>query len=132
MCCVNVFVSANNRIVPKGANIYITICTMNRNGKYFEKPDEFMPERFLGEHTMEKRNAFAYIPFSAGPRNCIGQKFAMYELKSILSKIVQNFEVSLTKESEAHPILSAALVLRPENSIRFYFKRRTYNENIRI
>lgn len=69
------FFLANNRIVPKGANIYITIFTMNRNEKYFKNPDEFMPERFLGEHTMEKRNAFAYIPFSAGPRNCIGLYF---------------------------------------------------------
>lgn len=72
---------------------------------------------------MEKKNT--YIPFSAGPRNCIGQKFAMYEMKCILSKILHNFVVSLTEDSLAEPILSASLVLRPESAIKFRLKRRT-------
>lgn len=111
-------------MVPKGANVFVPIYTISRTAKYFEDPEEFKPERFLDERSRDKKNPFTYIPFSAGPRNCIGQKFAMYEIKSIISKILRNFEVSLTKESEAAPILSAELILRPENSIRFYFKRR--------
>lgn len=116
---------ANNRIVPKGSTIIIPFFTICRNPEYFEDPNEFKPERFLDEQIMEKKNPFAYIPFSAGPRNCIGQKFAMYEMKCVLSKILHNFEISLTDDSVAHPILSASLVLRPESSIKFYFKRRT-------
>lgn len=99
---------------------------MGHSEKIYPDPEVFKPERFLEERSMEKQNAFAYIPFSAGPRNCIGQKFAFYEIKSIISKILRNFEVVLTKESETYPILSAELVLRPESSISFYFKRRIY------
>lgn len=99
---------------------------MGHNEKNFEDPEKFKPERFLGERTMEKQNSFTYIPFSAGPRNCIGQKFAFYEIKSIVSKILRNFEIVLTNECEKYPILSAELVLRPESRISFYFKPRVY------
>lgn len=50
----------------------------------------------------------------------------MYEMKSILSKILRNFELEITKDSETYPILSAELVLRPETRISFYFKPRVY------
>lgn len=99
---------------------------MGHNPKFFENPEQFKPERFLGERSTEKQNPFTYIPFSAGPRNCIGQKFAFYEIKSIVSKILRNFELVLTQESETYPVLSAELVLRPESSISFNFKPRIY------
>lgn len=99
---------------------------MGHNAQAFEDPEAFKPERFLGERTAEKQNPFSYIPFSAGPRNCIGQKFAFYEMKSIVSKILRNFELVLTNESETYPVLSAELVLRPESLISFYFKPRKY------
>lgn len=104
--------------------MFVPIYTISRCPKFFDDPDDFKPERFLDERSRETKNPFTYIPFSAGPRNCIGQKFAMYEIKSIISKLLRHFEVSLTKESEVLPTLSAELILRPENSIEFYFKRR--------
>lgn len=48
----------------------------------------------------------------------------MLEMKCILSKVLRNFEISLAKDSETEPILSAELVLRPENAINFHLKRR--------
>lgn len=92
--------------------------------EYFPNPDEFQPERFLDEKIMQKKNPYTYLPFSAGPRNCIGQKFAMYEMKCVLSKILRNFEIALAKGSEVAPILSAEIVLRPESAIKFNLKRR--------
>lgn len=118
--------TAENRKIPAGSNIIVPIYSMGHNEKYFENPEAFKPERFSGERSMEKQNSFTYIPFSAGPRNCIGQKFAFYEIKSIVSKILRNFEIVLTQESETYPVLSAELVLRPESSISFYFKPRVY------
>lgn len=117
---------ANKRIIPTGANIVMPVYSIHRNEKYFENPEEFKPERFDTERTNENQSPYTYIPFSAGPRNCIGQKFAMYELKSIISKIIRNFELSLTEESKSFPRLSAELILRPESPINFQFKPRVY------
>lgn len=60
---------AKKRVIPKGAQILIPIYSLGRNGDLFKDPDEFRPERFLEERSMEKKNPFAYIPFSAGARN---------------------------------------------------------------
>lgn len=118
----------NKRIIPTGANVVIPIYTIQRKEAYFEDANEFKPERFLAERTADSQSSFVftYIPFSAGPRNCIGQKFAMYEIKSIVSKILRNYEISLTESSEAFPVLSAELILRPESSIMFRLKPRIY------
>ena len=56
---------------------------VHHSGKIFENPFEFRPERFL--EIDRGRNACAHVPFSAGPRNCIGQKFGMTELQLVLS-----------------------------------------------
>lgn len=87
---------------------------MGRDPRLFRNPDDFQPERFLETHVSETKNSFAYIPFSAGPRNCIGQKFAMLELKSILSKVLRHFEVTLAAGSVAEPKMKAELILVPE------------------
>lgn len=104
----------------------VPIFSMSRFEGLFENPEEFIPERFNIERSAETQNPFSYIPFSAGPRNCIGQKFATYELKSIISKILRNFEVVATDECYKMPVLSAELILRPENRISFYFKPRKF------
>lgn len=115
---------ANDRIIPTGSNIIVPIYSMSRDEKLFKNADEFCPDRFSVERSAETQNPFTYVPFSAGPRNCIGQKFAMYELKSIVSKILRNFEIVATDECRKPPVLSAELILRPENRISFYFKAR--------
>ena len=104
----------------------IPILPMHCNDKVFDQPREFRPERHLEERSMATVNPFAYIPFSAGPRNCVGQKFAMYKLKSIISKILCNFEISISKQhmKEKMPTFNAELILRP-GPINFYFKKRT-------
>lgn len=69
-----------------------------RDPAIWEDPDNFRPERFLVESNVQ--NGFAYVPFSAGPRNCIGQKFDMLEMKSIISKTLRDFELRLGKNYE--------------------------------
>lgn len=59
-------------VIPKGCNINIYIYDLHRSAQYWKDPDKFNPDRFLPEN-IAARHPFAYLPFSAGPRNCIGQ-----------------------------------------------------------
>ena len=116
------FLFLDGKFVPKGASIIISPRFLGRDPKTFEDPDEFKPERFLDEKTTA--NAFSYVPFSAGPRNCIGQKFAMLELKTIIAKVLRKFEVSVGENYE--PVLVSEMILRPANGIILKMTPRVY------
>lgn len=62
---------------------------MMANAKYFPNPTVFDPERFI----VGDRNAFAYTPFSAGKRDCIGKKFSILSIKMALCRVLQHFEL---------------------------------------
>lgn len=64
-------ITKDGLVIPQGSNIYIHIFDIHRNTKYWPNPDKFDPERFTPENSVN-RHPFAYVPFSAGPRNCIG------------------------------------------------------------
>ncbi|XP_053679855.1 cytochrome P450 4d2-like [Anopheles nili] len=108
--------------VQKGWTIVFGAYMMHHNPEYFPEPDQFRPERF--DESEENRNPFVYIPFSAGSRNCIGQKFAMNELKTVLSKIIRNFKVMLPEHGYA-PKMKMDLVLKPVNGMNlcFFYRR---------
>ena len=85
-------------IVPAGAEISVSIARIHRDPLHWSDPEKFDPERFLG--SSQRRHPYAFVPFSAGPRNCIGQKFALMEEKALIATIFRNFKVttSLTRD----------------------------------
>lgn len=78
--------------LPAGCNIFICPYATHRLPHIYPEPEKFIPERFTPENC-EKRHPYAFIPFSAGPRNCIGHKWAILEMKTIISKVLRNYEL---------------------------------------
>ncbi|XP_055923351.1 cytochrome P450 4d1-like isoform X3 [Eupeodes corollae] len=116
----------NGKIVPAGANIGISPLHLGRMEEIFPNANEFIPERFDVVTNAEKMNPYAYIPFSAGPRNCIGQKFAMLEIKSVVANVLRNFEVEYVKSELGEPLLIGELILRTRDPLMFRLKPRIY------
>ncbi|XP_052871034.1 cytochrome P450 4d2-like [Anopheles cruzii] len=100
--------------VPEGSNFNIGIMHTHRDPSIFPDPERFDPERFAPDRLLEQTSPYAYVPFSAGPRNCIGQKFAMLELKSTLSKVIRNFKLTT---AGPEPKLTMQLTLKPKDGL---------------
>nr|AEL88542.1 cytochrome P450 CYP4BD5v1 [Dendroctonus rhizophagus] len=81
-------------LYPKGLSVLLFPYGSHRSPKYFTEPDKFIPERF---ENWTGKLPFAYTPFSAGPRNCIGQKFAVLEMLATLSKIRPQVQAGASK-----------------------------------
>lgn len=85
--------------------IGVSFYELHRNPKYWENPEEFNPERFLGE---QKKKSYQYFyPFGAGPRMCIGLGFAIYEMSLTLSYIVKKYKITSYKKTvEFNPLIT--------------------------
>ncbi|KAJ8686995.1 hypothetical protein QAD02_022789 [Eretmocerus hayati] len=79
-------------IVPPKTEVVLLIHETHRDPKFWLSPEKFDPDRFLPENT-KSRHPFAYIPFSAGPRQCIGYKYAMITMKVLVSAILNKFKL---------------------------------------
>ncbi|XP_032690305.1 cytochrome P450 4C1-like isoform X2 [Odontomachus brunneus] len=100
-------------VIPRGTITHLNIFDAHRDPNFWPNPDVFDPDRFLPEK-IQKRHPYSYLPFSAGPRNCIGQRFAMLELKAIIALLVHNFylePINYLKDMR----INIDLVLRPNN-----------------
>lgn len=101
--------------VPAGTVIAICIYTLHRHPALWEQPDLFDPQRFTPERSAS-RNRYAYMPFSIGPRQCIGANFAVLEARLILASIAQRFELHLVPGTLVQPM--PLFVLRPNRDLQ--------------
>lgn len=105
----------NGYVAPKGTTVATSVIALHRDPDVWSAPLEFDPDRFLPENS-QGRHPFAYIPFSAGQRNCIGQRFALLEEKIILSNVLRNFCIESTQTFDELHVCSE-LVTRPREGI---------------
>uniref|UniRef100_A0A2Y9D1T1 Cytochrome P450 n=1 Tax=Anopheles dirus TaxID=7168 RepID=A0A2Y9D1T1_9DIPT len=112
-----------DRLVPKDTLFNVHIFDLHRDPAVFPDPERFDPERFAPEQVTE-RSPYAYVPFSAGPRNCIGQRFAILELKTVLAAILMNFRI-LPVTTREELVFVADIILRTKDPIMVKFERRS-------
>ncbi|KFV09013.1 Cytochrome P450 4A10, partial [Tauraco erythrolophus] len=110
----------DGRSLPAGCQIGLSIFALHRNRDVWEDPEIYDPQRFSPENSAQ-RHSHAFLPFSAGSRNCIGQQFAMIEMKVALALTLLHFE--LRPDPSRPPILLPQLVLRSSNGIHLHLKK---------
>jgi cytochrome P450 len=107
--------------VPKGSGVSFAQWTVHRDARWYDAPDEFRPERWEGD-LLKRLPRFAYFPFGGGPRQCIGNSFALMEAALILATIAQQYRFRLV---EGHPVVPlASITLRPRHGIRAVLEAR--------
>ena len=107
--------------IPAGTIVTLPQFHVHRDDRYFENPDSFIPERWTPAFR-ESLPDYAFFPFGGGPRHCIGMRFAMLELRTVLSRILPDWEFDLVSNPE--PILRSGITLRPDEPIEVRVTRR--------
>ncbi|KAG4066159.1 hypothetical protein HA402_010361 [Bradysia odoriphaga] len=83
--------------IPRGMPVYIPIYSLQRDPEYFPDPDHFIPERFYSDNGTT--NEFLWLPFSTGPRSCIGERFAMMQMRVAIVSLLKSYSIELTDGS---------------------------------
>jgi cytochrome P450 len=86
--------------VPKDTFIHISTYTLHRDPDQFTDPEKFLPERFFPEN--RTHHPYAYLPFGAGPRNCLGMRLALMEAKLALMNVVYNFKFTVSPKTKVN------------------------------
>ena len=108
------------RALSKGTTILFAPLHLHRDARFWDDPDAFRPERFLPE-ARAGRHKFAYLPFSAGRRGCIGEQFAWVEGTLVLATVAQRWRLSLCATP---PAPHGSVTLRPSGPVRMVATRR--------
>ncbi|KAH8254835.1 hypothetical protein KR032_012436 [Drosophila birchii] len=134
-------IDINGTKIAKRTTVIMCLIAMGYNEKYFDEPCTFRPERFEKANLNKGIEAFKSVPFSAGPRRCIAEKFAMYQMKALLSQLLRRFEilpavdglppgindhsrVDCVPQSEYDPVLNIRVTLKSENGIQIRLRKR--------
>ncbi len=107
--------------IPAGTDVLLSPYVLHRHPGFWTEPDAFKPDRFAPENEAQ-RSRFAYMPFAAGPRHCIGETFALYEMLMHLYKVARRYR--LIYESAAPVALEAQINLRTRHPLYMRLERR--------
>jgi cytochrome P450 len=106
---------------PAGTDVLLCPYLLHRHPRYWKEPDAFRPERFDAAHESE-RPRFAYMPFAAGPRHCIGEALALYEMYMHLYKVARRYRLTYVPDRPLE--LEAQINLRTKYPLMMKLERR--------
>jgi cytochrome P450 len=113
--------------VPKGSGVSFAQWTVHRDPRWYDTPEEFRPARWEGD-LLKRIPRFAYFPFGGGPRQCIGNSFALMEAALVLATIAQQYRFRLVEGHQVVPL--ASITLRPRHGIRAVLEARPAKSRI--
>jgi sterol 14-demethylase len=111
--------------VPAGTMVGATPKVSNRIPEDFPDPGRFDPGRYIDPRQEDLTNRWTWIPFGAGRHRCVGNAFAMMQLKAIFSVILRDYEFELTQPSESYRDDCSKMVIQLEQPCRVRYRRRT-------
>lgn len=101
--------------VPVGTTVFMSQWVIHRDGRWFEDPEVFRPERWANG-LQEKIHHYAYFPFGGGPRICMGNNFALMEATLLLATIARRFRLKLFPDAVVTPL--PTMTLRPASGVK--------------
>lgn len=118
----NYQIPGTNIKLKRDDQIAVPVFGIHRDPDIYPDPDRFDPDRFLPEN-VSKRHSMAFLAFGEGPRNCIGVRFAIMEVKLALAKLLFNFTVEKGENlPDQIPFATAGIVLKPRDQLDIKFK----------
>ena len=116
-------VQLDDFVMPKGARVWIPIISIHRSPMNWDHPMEVRPERFALSNAITPG---AWIPFSAGQRNCLGMRFALLEATLILAILAQNFTFTAQpNEPKIKDSVMSGVVMKPVDGVKVFITPRT-------
>ncbi|XP_055011716.1 thromboxane-A synthase [Boleophthalmus pectinirostris] len=117
----------NGQRLPKGAWLEIPAGFLHHDPEHWPEPEKFIPERFTPE-AKAARHPFVYLPFGAGPRNCVGMRLAQLEMKIALVNLFHRFTIVTCDETKVPLELKSSSTLGPKNGIYVKIIKREMGE----
>lgn len=114
----------NNSMIPTGTTVTIAPWIIHRLSDFYPSPEVFDPDRFLTEKVRE-RHPYVFLPFSHGPRNCIGWKLALMEMKVNIASIIRSFDMT-TADKLSDVKFTFEITIKPERPFDIQFRKRNH------
>lgn len=106
--------------IPSGAHVLLNTMTLHRRPELWPDPQRFVPERF-SKRAVQERGRFAYLPFGAGARKCVGERFALLEASIVLTTLARDLRFEWTRARA--PGMHVAATLQPKGGLPVRVRR---------
>ncbi|XP_044260316.1 cytochrome P450 4g1-like [Tribolium madens] len=111
-------------VIPTGSIVLIPIYHISRKSEFWKEPNKFDPDRFLPENNTN-RHRYTFIPFSSGPRNCVGYKYGIMSVKVLLSTILRKYTIKPSEYKKLEDIeMIISVVAKPISGYKIKLEKK--------